>query len=161
MMDKNTVLGKALYLEFRRGQYTLQAILTPEVIDENGELRTTTLMRRQISEHHPRKSWRFDSASTVKRAERNAIRHPDGTFKEYEISEAKFLAQEALAFVTPLLSQVHHQGWTLQKQPVAVEYSFEDLTLVRSQSTPQGLIRRVLRSREALGFDKNLFSMAE
>ena len=161
MMDKNTVLGKALYLEFRRGDYTLQIILTPEVVDENGELRTTTLMRRQISEHHPRKSWRFDSARTADRALRNVVRNPDGTFKEYELSEAKHFAQQGLAFISPLLSQVHHQGWTLQKQPVAVEYSFEDLALVRSQSTPQGLIRRVLRSREALGFDKNLFAMAE
>lgn len=160
MMDKNTVLGQALYLEFRRGQYTLQLILTPEVIDENGELRPTTLLRRQISETHPRKSWRFDNAGHTKAVERKAVLEPSGEFKKYDLAEAKFLAREALQFVKPILSQVHHQGWELQKQPVAIEYSFEDLTLVRSQNTPQGLIRRVLRSRDALGFDKNLFAMS-
>lgn len=161
-MDKNKVLGKALYLEFRRGSYTLQLIVTPEAKDENGEFRPVTLMRRQISETHPRKSWRFDNAGNSVRAIRQAdIIEPTGNFKTFDLADAKFKAKEALQFIKPILSQVFHQGWELQKQPVAIEFSAEDLALIRDNATPQGLIRRVLRSRDALGFDKNLFAVAE
>lgn len=161
-MDKNKVLGKALYLEFRRGAYTLQLVVTPEAIDENGEFRPTTLMRRQISEHHPRKSWRFDTAGNSQRTTRQSeVVTPEGSFKQFDLAEGKFKAKEALQFVKPILSQVFHQGWELQKQPVAIEFSLEDLALIRENNTPQGLVRRILRSRDALGFDKNLFAVAE
>lgn len=161
-MDKNEVLGKALYLEFRRGSYTLQLIVTPDAKDENGEYQPPRLMRRQISETHPRKSWRFDNAGDSRRALRQAdLVEPSGNFKQVDLAEAKFRAKEGLQFIKPILSQVFHQGWELQKQPVAIEFSLEDLTLIRAQNTPQGLIRRVLRSRDALGFDKNLFTVAE
>lgn len=160
-MDKNTVLGKALYLEFRRDQYTIQLVFTPETIDENGEFVPLTLMRRQISNYHPRKTWRFDNAGTSAVATHKAevLSSISGnTFLEFDEPTAKFHAKTALQFAKPLLSQLFHQGWKLEKSPFAIEYSFEDLTLIRSGSTPQGLVRRILRSRDALGFDKNLFA---
>lgn len=161
--NKNTVLGKALYLEFRRDKYTLQLILTPEALDENGEYQPITLMRRQISSFSPRKTWRFDNAgNSAKQERKDAVLGLGSEFKEItDLTTAKFLSKNSLQFVKPLLSQVFHQGWKLEKQPVAVEFSLEDLMLIREQNTPQGLIRRVLRSRDALGFDKNLFATVE
>ncbi len=162
-MDKNKVLGKALYLEFRREKYTLQLVLTPEALDENGEYQPITLMRRQISSFSPRKTWRFDNAgNTVKQERKDAVLGLGTEFKEIgDEMTAKYLSKTSLQFVKPLLSQIFHQGWKLEKTPLAVEFSLEDLALIRENNTPQGLVRRILRSRDALGFDKNLFATVE
>ncbi len=162
-MDKNTVLGKALYLEFRREKYTLQLVLTPEALDENGEYQPLTLMRRQISSFSPRKTWRFDNAgNAVKQERKDAVLGLGAEFKEIgDETTAKYLSKNTLQFIKPLLSQIFHQDWKLEKQPIAIEFSLEDLTLIREGNTPQGLIRRILRSRDALGFDKNLFATVE
>lgn len=158
-MDKNTVLGKALYLEFRRENYTLQMVLLPDSIDETGNYTPVTLMRRQISSYHPRKSWRFDKPSYSLVPELKGIAvDMENKPLVLDVDTAKVVAKTHLQFVKPLLSQLHHQGWTLQKQPVAVEFSHEDRTLVEGKNTPQGLVRRILRSREAFGFDKELFA---
>ena len=80
-MDKNKVLGKALYLEFRKEQYTVQLVLTPEAVNENGEYVPMRLMRRQISAYHPRKTWRFDTAgSGVINERKDALLNFDSTF---------------------------------------------------------------------------------
>lgn len=158
-MDKNTVIGKALYLEFRRENYTLQMVLLPDSIDELGNYKPVSLMRRQISSYHPRKSWRFDSPSysTTPTLKEYAV-GADNTMNVLDLTTAKFVAKMNLQFIKPLLSQVHHQGWTLQNKPIAVEFSHEDRTLVEGKNTPQGLVRRILRSREVFGFDKELFT---
>ena len=160
-MDKNKVLGKALYLEFRKEQYTVQLVITPEAVNENGEFVPMTLMRRQISSYHPRKTWRFDNAGNAKIAERkNDILNVDFSFKEMELDKAKYYAKMNLQFVKPLLSQLHHQGWNLEKNPVAIEFSQEDSMKIGKNETPQGLVRRILRVREALGFPSDLFAVA-
>lgn len=158
-MDKNKVLGKALYLEFRKEQYTLQFILTPEAVNEAGEYVPLTLMRRQISAYHPRKTWRFDNAGHGKRIERmNDVLNVDFSFQGMELNQAKYYAKRDLQFVKPLLSQMYHQGWKLEHKPVAVEFSQEDSQKISENATPQGLIRRILRVRDAVGFPKELFA---
>ena len=160
-MDKNKVLGKALYLEFRKEQYTIQLVLTPEAVNENGEYVPIKLMRRQISSYHPRKTWRFDSAGLgSENSRKDAVIQFDSTFKQFETADAKYHAKTALQFVKPLLSQLHHQGWVMEKSPFAVEFAQEDATKIDEGSTPQGLVRRLLRTREALGFPTDLFKTA-
>lgn len=160
-MDKNKVLGKALYLEFRKDSYTVQLVLTPEAINENGEYVPMRLMRRQISVHSPRKTWRFDSAGVgAMNSQKETVLQVDNTFKQFETADAKYVAKTALQFVKPLLSQLHHQGWVMEKSPFAVEFSQEDAQKVEQSATPQGLVRRILRVREALGFPSDLFATA-
>jgi hypothetical protein len=158
-MDKNKVLGKALYLEFRKEQYTVQLVLTPEAVNENGEYVPMRLMRRQISAYHPRKTWRFDTAgSGVINERKDALLNFDSTFKQFETADAKYHAKTSLQFVKPLLSQLHHQGWTMEKSPFAIEFAQEDASKIADNATPQGLVRRILRTREALGFPTDLFA---
>lgn len=161
-MDKNKVLGKALYLEFRREQYTVQLVVTPEAVNENGEYVPMSLMRRQISSYHPRKSWRFDNAGNAKNAERKVeVLNLDGSFKELPLDSAKFSGKMGLQFVKPLLSQLHHQDWKMEKTPVMIEFSQEDAEKISKSETPQGLVRRILRVREALGFPSDLFAITK
>lgn len=158
-MDKNKVLGKALYLEFRKEQYTVQLVLTPEAVNENGEFVPMRLMRRQISSHHPRKTWRFDNAGMGTINEhKERVMNFDGSFKQMETADAKYEAKQQLQFVKPLLSQLHHQGWVLEKSPFAVEFAQEDAMKIAENATPQGLVRRILRVREVLGFPTDLFA---
>ena len=159
-MDKNKVLGKALYLEFRKEQYTVQLVITPEAVNENGEYVPLTAMRRQISAYHPRKTWRFDKAgSSAIESRKNDVLNVDFSFKEMELDKAKYYGKMNLQFVKPLLSQLHHQGWSLQNKPVAIEFSQEDSMKIGANETPQGLVRRILRVREALGFPSDLFAV--
>jgi hypothetical protein len=158
MMDKNKVLGKALYFEFRKEQYTIQLVLTPESVNENGEYVPIKLMRRQISSYHPRKTWRFDNAgSGATNEHKERVLQFDNSFKQMETADAKYVGKMALQFVKPLLSQLHHQGWVLDKTPFAVEFAQEDATKISESATPQGLVRRILRTREALGYPTDLF----
>jgi hypothetical protein len=51
-------VGKALYLEFRKGVNTAQIILTPEGLTTKGEFVPSSSWRRQISAWSPKKPWK-------------------------------------------------------------------------------------------------------
>jgi hypothetical protein len=49
------------------------------------------------------------------------------------------------------------QGWTLFKQPIAVEVTPEDMDDVRLGKTPYKILGRITRCRRTLGFGEELF----
>ena len=148
--------GKALYLEFRKENYTYQMIVTPPAIDVAGNYIPACLMERRLSSYHPRKNWNF---SSVTQNDTYAIaRNVDGDFEQLDIELAtKVGALHIQRLIARTLDSLFHRGWKLYKQPVAVEATYKDLTTIKSGKTSNDLVRRVERSRKHFGFPEELF----
>jgi hypothetical protein len=149
--------GKALYLEFRKDNYTYQVIITPPAIDIEGNYVPASAMERRISSWHPRRNWNFSSVPT--NADFALQRDADGSFSQMpDTAQAQFVASVHIKrLIARTLDSLFHKGWTLFKQPVAVEATYKDLALIKSGKTSNDLVRRIERSRKAFGFPEALF----
>lgn len=150
----NAVVGKALYLEFRRGGQTQQIIFTPEGRSASGQYVPITTYRRQISADNPRKTWK--QMSTMFKSEMN----PDGSLVQLGKEHALSTVQDRIGYTDNLFTQLVARGWALYKQPIAVEVTPEDLNDVRAAKTPYKILGRVTRSRRAYNFGEALFEGA-
>jgi hypothetical protein len=149
--------GKALYLELRKDNYTYQVVVTPPAINVEGNYVPACLMERRISSWHPRRNWNFSSIPTNAdyAIERTAV----GGFAQIEVDAAQAIgAQHINRLLSRTLDSLFHKGWTLFKQPVAVETTYKDLELIKSGKTSNDLVRRIERSRKAFEFPEALFA---
>jgi hypothetical protein len=153
MSEKNEkdAAGKALYLEFRKNEYTYQFILTPALTGRSTieEPHKPYLLMRRISSFHPRRNWGFYSGSKPA----GLVRHPDGTFLQLESSEnlVSIIGEQSSVFKS-YAGQLGTRGYKLHKNPIFVEVSFKDLDAIKTKKTPNDLYRRILRSRETFDF---------
>ena len=151
MVDKDKVIGKALYMEFRQGQNTYQAILTPDGLTSDGRSVPATLYRRQISKFHPRKSWKTYALPSLPKTE-------FGNFKKYFGDEQKSLIDSRASYLENIFSRLETHSYQLYKQPIVVEVSLADLEEVRNARTPYKVLGRITRLRRHLGFGEQLFA---
>jgi hypothetical protein len=148
---QSKIIGKALYLELRNGNYTNQIILMPEGTSAEGKYVPTTTYRRRISESTPRKTWRV--MSSLFRSERTI----DGTLVPLGREHALATVTDRLGYTKGLFDQLVSGGYSIYKQPITVEVTPEDLVDVYNAKTPYKVIARITRSRRALGFGEDLF----
>jgi hypothetical protein len=152
-MSNTQVVGKALYLEFRRDGETNQVIMTPEAINAAGKYVPITTYRRRISSASPRKTWK--QMSTVFKSEIDPM-----TNKLVALGREHALATvpDRISYTDNLFSQLVNAGWKLHKQPIAVEVTLEDLEDIRLSKTPYKILGRITRCRRALNFGEPLFA---
>ena len=151
------VVGKALYLELRKDNYTYQMIITPPAFSQDGTAIPACVMERRLSSWHPRKNWQFASVPTTGNfaIERNA----DGEIKEQDLNRAQYVGAEHIhRLVSRTLDSLVHRDWKLFKQPITVEATFKDVELIKSGKTSNELVRRIERSRKAFNFPEELFN---
>lgn len=151
-MTKNTTpVGKALYLELRKGNGAYQMVFMPGYLDpRDGERKLPVVLKRQVSESSPRKQWKI--AKTWGYGDADLRKNMD------HLSRPEIIEKMFINSVRTVMSQLFHQGWTLNKAPVAVEVSEEDATKVHDGKTPPALIRRIDKARLALGFGKEYYN---
>lgn len=157
LKTKKDAAGKALYLEFRKDAYTFQMIFTPWAITLENEVVPFANLRRRISTYHPRRNWTIDKnfgPSSYPAPPRDAY----GEFEKLDLDQAKEHAGQNVSAVAHQFNQLYAQGWTLYQRPLAVEFSYEDLANIRDGKTPNGLYRRIERSRKALSWGESLFN---
>jgi len=147
-----TVVGKALYLELRRGGYTTQVLMTPEAMNLSGKLVPMTCYKRRISASEPRKSWKQVSAGFTSEKDINT-----GTIFQMSTDHAIATVANRLQFVDNLFNQMISQGYTLYKSAIAVEVTHEDLDEIRMGKTPYKILGRITRCRRTLNFGEDLF----
>lgn len=152
------LVGKALYLEFRKGVNTAQIILTPEGIDNTGKYVPVSTWRRQISSWSPKKPWRcYATANTDVVSFRKEM--CVGEIHEMDTPElALSLAHKTIVDLTTLLNNLYNSDWELVEKPLAIEFSLEDLIDTVSWNTPQALIRRIGRARKEANFPEELIT---
>ena len=145
------VIGKALYLEMRNGAHTMQLVMTPEGFTSTNKLVPMTVYRRRISKIQPRKTWKQISAHTAPECDASC------KIAQYSLEQALLVSKDKLSFTDSIFNQLIMQGWTLFKQPIAVEVTPEDMDDVRLGKTPYKILGRITRCRRTLGFGEELF----
>lgn len=156
MSENQTLVGKALYLEFRKGVSTYQIIIAPE--SATGAVITKPkVWSRQVSAATPRKQWTDSFANP---AEQDLRKLPDATgkFEQQNIDEARIIGLNNIYEVRWALDNLSKRDWELYKQPIVVEYSLEDKNAANDWKTPAALLRRIQRARLELGFPESYFA---
>jgi len=148
--------GKALYLEFRKENYTYQLVLLPDSLSlDKQTIRPARLMSRRVTSWHPRRNWAFTGPSVS--SELNKRDH-NGDFELLMPDEAKnFAASRIVVMVQSLLHTFRTRGYSLYKHPLFVEFSYDEAESVSNSNTPNTLYRRILRNREAFGWGSEVF----
>jgi hypothetical protein len=146
MADKDKVIGKALYLEFRSTGQTYQVLLTPDGISSNGRAVPVTMYRRQISKLKPRRAWKTYSLPAL----------PVNSFGAYDQAaskdEATNIVDSRLSYMATTFTQLNSYHYKLYKQPLFIEVAQEDLESIRLSKTPYKILGRITRVRRTLGF---------
>lgn len=151
MTKSATLVGKALYMEFRKGVNTAQIILTPEGFTSEGEFVASSSWRRQISSWSPKKPWRCYTNGDWTSRKTNAMETKTlGTSPTAEL--AKEVSSAMLLELAKVLDNLNENEWKLFQTPIVLEFSQEDLDDTNNAQTPSALIRRILRARKELGF---------
>lgn len=151
MADKDKVVGKAVYMEFRSGSQTYQMIITPDGITTEGKNVPSTIYRRQISKIKPRRAWKTYALPKL-------AQEVTGVFHSRGNQDALNDAVTRLNYVDSTFSRMDSYNYTLYKQPIVVEVSQADLNEIRLSKTPYKILGRITRLRRHLGFGEQLFS---
>jgi hypothetical protein len=155
MTTPNTtaVVGKALYLELRNGNYTNQVFLTPEGISASGKYVPLATYRRRVSSFTPRKAW-TQTCSMLK----SEVDPLTNQLVQLTPEHASATAPDRLKHMTNLLNQLIDGGYTVYRQPLAVEITPKDLDDVYKGKVPYSAMHRVSQSRLAAGFSVELWN---
>lgn len=140
-------VAKALYLELTKRREVSQIVMTPPMYDAVKDVTVPArILARKLSPSHPRRNWqshtsnkRFDATPT---ASSPSAKH---------VVEATLPVFGALAdyFTGYLMGD-----WTMGKNPVVVDISYEDFADVAERRNPNALIRRIMRARKEAGYEE-------
>jgi hypothetical protein len=152
--NEKDAVCKALYLEFRKQNYTYQIIAVPATVSiDNSKVIPPMFMSRRITSWSPRKNWAFSTSPVVAEVSAMVSRDAMGAITQITKDEAeKYASQVVQKGAGLLFDNISTRGYTLYKQPITVEASYKDISLMNNSSTPADLYRRILRSRESFGF---------
>ena len=142
--NKPKVMGMGIYLELPNatGDQTTQILITPEGKNEKGQEVSMALNTRTISDWSPRKQWR------------TSFIRPD---KELTTPEQKALAMsEQVARV--LVRQMKYGLTTLRNKPIVFELTDMDFTDISNWKAPASALRRIQKTRVALGFPEKPYT---
>jgi hypothetical protein len=145
---EKSVQGVAIYAEFARNGATTQIIVTPDGHNSDGNVVPATIVRRTVTEHTPKKQWRFSRLANSD-ADLEALVSSGSEHKE------KY-ADERLRYASNLFHQVLVGDWTIVKKPILLEVSKIDLDSIALSKTPTKMIYRINQSRSALDFPADL-----
>jgi len=152
MAEKDKVIGKALYTEFRSGSQTYQLMITPDAVTSNGKYVPAMVYRRQISSSRPRRAWKSFSLPSINVNE-------FGAFTTMPKDQAIETAKSRLEYMKSTIDQMARYSYQLYKLPIVVEVASEDLDGIRLGKTPYKVLGRITRVRKALGFSQELFAI--
>lgn len=152
MADKDKVVGKALYVEFRADTQTMQFLLTPDAMSSDGRVVPAMLYRRQLSESRPRRAWRHHSLG-------NGRVSSDGIYHSLNSNELLDFVNSRLSMLSGTIEALQRFKYTVYKVPLVVEVTTEDADTLRKGATPYKILARITRSRKAAGFEESLFKV--
>lgn len=150
-----TVEGKALYLEFTKPGANLcfQLLAYPDAVrqDTKSVVRFGTFYRT-LTVDKPKRPWARSSATAPRIVDELTGRLTVPT----SVDDQLVITNKYAAHLASILDQLDRQGLTVRKQPIIVEVSNADVMAIANDETPYALFRRVMKSREALGFPEEM-----
>ena len=135
------VQGIAIYAEFAKSNATTQIIITPDGYGTKDDLVRINIVRRTITNHNPRKQWRFTMVSHT---------------KEVSPADKNEYAEKRMYYASTLFDQLLAGDWKMVGKPILLETSKGDLDAVRSGKTPTKMIYRINQSRAANGYPSEI-----
>lgn len=147
LLDKEKeVQGQALYLEFRKAYSTIQVLITPEGYNEAGQITPAMFYRRMLTNVKPKKRWNvFNLRDNLTRLAE------DGAYVDAnEVPEA--ISKRANYLYGYMEGLVRGGYASVSDDPIYVEVTKEDLTLIGNRDTPIKVINRVKACRSALNY---------
>jgi len=151
MADKDKVIGRALYAEFRSGSQTYQMIITPDGLTADGRNVPSTIYRRQVSAMKPRRAWKTYALPKLQQ-------EPTGVYTSMTEELALSQASSRLTYIESSFLRMEGYGYKLYMKPLIIEVSQADLDDIRASKTPYKILGRITRVRKALGFGEKLFA---
>jgi len=151
MADKDKVVGRALYAEFRSGAQTYQMIITPDGLTADGRNVPSTIYRRQVSATKPRRAWKTYALPKLQQ-------EPTGVYTSMTEELALSQASSRLTYIESSFLRMEGYGYKLYMKPLIIEVSQADLDDIRASKTPYKILGRITRVRKALGFGEKLFA---
>lgn len=145
--NKPKVMGMGIYLEFPNANetQTTQILITPQGKDEKGQPVDMAIITRTVSEWSPRKQWRHNFCRPEKATEELAP------------------ADKALGMATQVEKVLQRQMmYGLENlrggRPIVFEMTDVDFTDVHNWKAPASALRRIQKTRLAIGFPEKLFT---
>lgn len=142
--NKPRLEGMGVYLELpnETGNQTTQIIITPQGKDEKSNDVDMAIISRTVSDWSPRKQWRVNLVRLS--AEEKAMSAQDQAVKMSEQVERT------------LKRQMMYGLGKLRKQPIVFELTDVDFADIRDWKAPASALRRIQKTRVALGFPEKL-----
>jgi hypothetical protein len=142
--NKPKVMGMGIYLEFPNGKQTTQILITPQGKDEKGGDVDLAIITRTVSDWSPRKQWRV-----------NPVR-PNAP------AETMSADDKALSMAEQVERTIKRQMMYGAKElrgsrPIVFEMTDVDFTEVRAWKAPASALRRIQKTRVAIGFPEKVF----
>ena len=153
-VNPNTVVGRAVYMEFRNGKgETQQCIVVPDGFASDGSYVPSSRVCRRVSADKPKTPWGI-RASTWQNAY-NADRAEILPVTKDDLAAS---LNERRQHYLPFLDQLSTAGYTLfQDAIIAVEVTSADLEDIRTHRTPWKILNRITRSRRGLGLPEEIY----
>lgn len=149
--EKDKVIGKALYMEFRQGSQTYQVIVTPDGVTNEGRVIPSSIYRRQLSRSKPRRAWKHFTLPSIQVNE-------FGVFESKTKEDSIKMGLTRAEFLSATFNQLSSYKYVMYKLPLLVEVSQDDLNEIRLGRTPYKILGRITRVRKAQGFSEELFA---
>jgi hypothetical protein len=149
LQDKE-VQGVALYLEFRKPYQTIQVILTPDGLAEDGGLVPAKFYRRMLTKDQPKKRWKAYRISIAQNFQDAILGSSAEALNEAEVADGT--TQRVSQLYDFMRSLVRGEYKLVNDKPIYIELTKEDFTVIRNGDTPTKVVNRIKASRTALGF---------
>lgn len=144
MTQNSSVVGHALYLEFKNESTVYQMVFLPPADGSLGRS-PFTVFRRQLSPAVSRKSWRFYTATASSGSE---FAIPGSA------SSAREVGSNWIGQVTDnVMQQLINRGWKLYKEPIVVELTKDDIDDAHRGKIPYKALGRINKVRKFLSFE--------
>lgn len=151
------VQGYALYLELRKPRMTSQIIITPDGLQETGELAFSQVFFRTINPSSKRVKWGNGSLRAKTSMQHTLMYGHDPI--QHDLEEATLRRMSELANILQTLGA---RGYKLVKNtPIFVEVTKNDMNSLRKGELPAKMWTRVKAVRTAKGFPTEPVSSAE
>lgn len=150
-----SILGFALYLEFRRDTFANQHLFIPALPDRDHEtVIEPKYISRQISQKNPNRPWKY------RPVELPLVNYDTTTHLLVEVRDLDSAYKINKPFIEVMRHNINNMktcGWTLYKQPLTLGLTETDAATIRTHATPSALMRRLEHAREEAGFDKHVY----
>ena len=146
MLDKEKpIQGVSVYAELVKSGFRTEIFITPDGFTPTGELVPAKIYRRVVSKDKPKKLWQQTTVQFIEDMAKVGE-------KDLDLSTKDNYVHKRLEHLHSIFAGLVEGDWKLEKEPILIETSQNDLVEIGKNGTPIKVVYRINQSRKALGF---------